>query len=63
MGTLSESGLCKAFYCYALQKSMSKTVITPQQVNTLSEVLKSEVLEMHKHFTAPSAAVKEVFKF
>lgn len=41
----------------------SNYVYTPDQVNRLCEVLKSEVLDMHKHFTAPSAAVKEVFKF
>ena len=38
-------------------------VYTPAQVNKLSEVLKQEVLDMNKHFTAPTAAAKEVFTF
>ena len=38
-------------------------VYTTPRIEALSEALKREVVDMHKHFTAPAAATKEVCKF
>ena len=43
--------------------SRSNYVYRDAQVNKIGEVLKAEVLDMHKHFTTPTAADKGGFTF
>lgn len=41
----------------------SNYVYSPEQVNKIGEVLKNEVVDMHKHFTTTTAATKVGFTF